>query len=91
MAECGYDGISIEEAVNIAKVKPLVDDVKILGNINSKRTLLFGTPDEVVEEVKTAIGAGVDMVEPGCGFAPGSPTANIKAMVEATKKFGVKA
>jgi len=27
----------------------------------------------------------------GCGFAPGSPTANIKAMVEATKKFGIKA
>lgn len=91
MADCGYHGISIEEAVNVAKIKPLVGDVKILGNINSKRTLLFGTQDEVANEVKVAIKAGVDMVEPGCGIAPQTPTSNIKAMVEAAKKFGVKA
>jgi [methyl-Co(III) methanol-specific corrinoid protein]:coenzyme M methyltransferase len=91
MADSGYDGLSIEEAVNIAKVKPLVGNVKILGNISSKRTLLFGTLDEVADEVKAAINAGVDMVEPGCGIAPPTPTANIEAMVEAAKKFGVKA
>jgi len=90
MAECGYHGISIEESVNIAKIKPLVGNVKILGNINSKRTLLFGKPEDVEAEVKVAIASGVDFVEPGCGFAPRTPTRNIKAMVEATKKYGAK-
>ncbi|MGQ9469824.1 MAG: MtaA/CmuA family methyltransferase [Nitrososphaerales archaeon] len=36
MAECGYNGISVEESVDIAKIKPLVGDVKILGNVSSK-------------------------------------------------------
>jgi [methyl-Co(III) methanol-specific corrinoid protein]:coenzyme M methyltransferase len=76
MAECGYDGISIEEVVDIVKAKPFVGDVKILSNISSKLTLLFGTTDQIMVEVKEAIEASEDIVEPGCGFAPGTPTAN---------------
>jgi len=90
MAKCGYHGISIEESVDVAKAKPLVGNVKILGNISSKKTLLFGTPDEVKEECRRAIEAGVDLLEPGCGFAPGTPLANIRAMVEAAKEYGRK-
>lgn len=41
MAECGYHGISLEETVNIAKAKSLVGDVKILGNVSSRETLLL--------------------------------------------------
>ena len=85
MAETGFDGISIEEAVNVAEVKPLVGNVKILGNVSSKNTLVFGSPEEVKKEARNALEAGVDFLEPGCGFSPLTTIEHIKAMVEAVK------
>ncbi|MFX0201780.1 MAG: MtaA/CmuA family methyltransferase, partial [Candidatus Hodarchaeota archaeon] len=61
MAECGYHGISIEEAVDIAKAKSILGDVKILGNLSSKETLLFGAPEDVKAKAKKIIEAGVDL------------------------------
>lgn len=91
MGECGYDGISIEETVNITQAKSEVKDgVKILGNISSSDTLVNGTPEDVEEEVKSAIEQGVDLLEPGCGISPIAPLENVKAMVEATKEYGEK-
>jgi [methyl-Co(III) methanol-specific corrinoid protein]:coenzyme M methyltransferase len=90
MSECGYHGISIEEAVDIAKAKSVIGDVKILGNVSSKETLLFGNPEEVKAEAKKAIESGVDLLEPGCGIAPSTPLANVKAFVKAAKEFGWK-
>jgi [methyl-Co(III) methanol-specific corrinoid protein]:coenzyme M methyltransferase len=88
LAECGYDGISVAETVNIAKIKPIVGEVKILGNVSSKTTLTQGSPKEVQSEVKKAIEGGADLIEPSCGIPPETPTANIKAMVEAVKTYG---
>ncbi len=87
MVESGFDGISIEEAVNIANIKPLVGDVKILGNVSSKKTLVFGTPAEVKAEAIKAIEAGADLLEPGCGISSVVPLANVKAFVEAAKEY----
>lgn len=86
MAETGFDGISIDEAVDVAKIKPLVGNVKILGNVSSKSTLVFGSPKDVKKEARKALEAGVDFLEPGCGFSPITPIDNIKAMVEAVKE-----
>ncbi len=88
LVECGYDGISVDETVNIARIKPIVGDVKILGNVSSKRTLTSGSPEEVEAEVKKAIEDGAHLIEPSCGIPPETPTINIKAMVEAVKNFG---
>jgi [methyl-Co(III) methanol-specific corrinoid protein]:coenzyme M methyltransferase len=88
LAECGYDGISVDETVNIARIKPIVGDAKILGNISSKKTLTSGSPEEVRAEVKKAIEDGANLIEPSCGIPPDAPTANIRAMVEAVKEFG---
>ncbi len=90
LAECGYDGISVDPSVNIARVKPIVGDVKILGNVDSKRTLTSGSPEEVRAEVKRAIEGGADLIEPSCGIPPEAPTTNIRAMVEAVKEFGTR-
>ncbi len=87
LVECGYDGVSVDETVNIARIKDIVGDVKILGNISSKKTLTSGSPEEVSAEVKKAIGDGADLIEPSCGIPPDAPTINIKAMVEAVKEF----
>jgi len=88
--ECGYDGISIEEAVDISKVKPLAGDVKILGNVSSKGHMVMGKPDAVKEETLKALDAGVDLLEPGCGISPPAPLANVKAMAEALEEWVAK-
>jgi len=85
MVESGFDGISIDEAVDITKIKPLVGTTKILGNLSSKSTLVFGSPEDVKKEAKKALESGVNFLEPGCGFSPITPISNIKAMVEAAK------
>jgi [methyl-Co(III) methanol-specific corrinoid protein]:coenzyme M methyltransferase len=87
MVETGFDGISIEEIVDISRIKPLVGNVKILGNVSSKKTLIFGSPSQVKEEARKALEAGVDLLEPGCGISPITPLENIKALVEAVKEF----
>lgn len=83
--QTGFDGISID--TDVTHLKPLAKDVKILGNVSSKKTLAFGSTDEVKAECKTALDAGVDLLEPCCGFSPITPTENIKAMVEARDEF----
>jgi [methyl-Co(III) methanol-specific corrinoid protein]:coenzyme M methyltransferase len=88
LAECEYDGVSVDETVNIARVKPIVGEVKILGNISSKTTLTSGTPEEVRAEVKKAIEDGADLIESSCGVPPETPTVNIRAMVDAVREFG---
>jgi len=89
MVETGFDGISIEEDLDIAKIKPLVGDVKILGNVSSKGALVMGDPDQVEAEARRALEAGVDLLEPGCGVSPITPIDNIKAMVKAATSKSV--
>jgi [methyl-Co(III) methanol-specific corrinoid protein]:coenzyme M methyltransferase len=90
LAACGFDGISVAETVDIAKIKPIVGEVKIIGNVSSKVTLTKGSPKEVESEVRKAIDGGADLVEPSCGIPPETPTANIKAMAEAVKTYGTQ-
>jgi [methyl-Co(III) methanol-specific corrinoid protein]:coenzyme M methyltransferase len=107
MAATGFDGLSVEEKVDISRAKEEIkgggktirvggrtmsmgggDKVpKIIGNISSSETLFRGSPDQVEEEVKKVLEAGVDIIAPSCGLAPGSPLKNIKAMVEARNEF----
>ncbi len=87
MAEIGFEGISIEQE-DLAALKPLVADTKILGNVSSKKTLPFGSPDDVKAEAQRALKAGADLVEPSCGIPTIAPIANVKALVEAVKETG---
>jgi len=89
MAETGFDGLSVAEEADIASIKPLVGHAKILGNVSSKKILVFDSPDDVKAEARRALEAGVDLLEPGCGISPITPLENIKAMVEARNEFYV--
>ena len=86
MAETGFDGLSIE-IKDIASIKSIVGDVKILGNVSSKDTLIFGSKEKVKAEAIKALEDGVDLLEPSCGISPTVPLENIKAIVEAAKEF----
>lgn len=92
----GIDGCHpIERAANmdIAEIKKRYGDrITIAGNINNKTTLVTGTPQDVIEEVKETI----RVAAPGGGFIMTSdhsihddvPNENVFAMIEATKKYG---
>jgi [methyl-Co(III) methanol-specific corrinoid protein]:coenzyme M methyltransferase len=88
MAETGFHALSVEEKVNIKEAKATIGPKPVLvGNVSSAKTLLMGTPAEVEEEARAAIEAGVDVLAPGCGIAPHTPLVNIRALVEAVKKY----
>ncbi len=92
MVETGANAIAIDERTSIIKTREVIDRIKpgvpILGNIPSQ-TLLFQGPVEKIEAaVKMVIEAGIDIVSPGCDFWIKIPTEHIKALVDATIKYG---
>ncbi|MDK2876953.1 MAG: [methyl-Co(III) methanol/glycine betaine-specific corrinoid protein]:coenzyme methyltransferase [Archaeoglobaceae archaeon] len=88
MAECGFNGLSIEEEVNVSKARGIVgDDVTLIGNISAKQTLPFGKPEQVKAEALKALQSGVDILAPGCGLPPITPIQNVVAIVQAAKEW----
>lgn len=89
MADCKFNGISMEEKVgDIKGAKEIVGDrAIIIGNISSPFVILSGVPDNVKAAAKLALESGIDVLAPGCGIAPKSPTENIKALVEARDEY----
>jgi len=91
MAETGANGISVDHEVEIAYAKMVCHGkAAVLGNICPSTTLLKGSPQEVTSATMRCLEAGTDAVAPGCGLALETPLANLKAMVEATKRFGIR-
>ncbi len=94
--ELGIDGIHPLQrtaGMDLARVKAQYGDrVCIVGNIDSSRTLPYGTPAEVEAEVREAIAVAA----PGSGYIlasdhslhDGIPVANIRAMFDAARKYG---
>jgi [methyl-Co(III) methanol-specific corrinoid protein]:coenzyme M methyltransferase len=88
LSECGFEAISIEEKASIKAAKEAIGGrARLIGNVSPSRTLLFGTPDAVKAEAKRCLSAGVDILAPGCGIAPRTPLANIRALVEARDEW----
>ncbi|KKH45947.1 methylcobamide:CoM methyltransferase MtaA [Methanosarcina sp. 1.H.A.2.2] len=88
LSECGFEAISIEEKASIKAAKEAIGGrARLIGNVSPSRTLLFGTPADVKAEAKQCISAGVDILAPGCGIAPRTPLANIRALVEARDEW----
>ncbi|ADE35546.1 methylcobamide:CoM methyltransferase MtaA [Methanohalophilus mahii] len=88
LANCGFEGISIEESVSVAEAKSQIGSRTILiGNISTTNTLLYSTPEEVEEEAFKCLEEGVDILAPGSGLAPETPVVNIRAMEQARDKY----
>lgn len=88
LSECGFEAISIEEKVSVKAAKEAIGDrARLIGNVSPSGTMLFGTPDVVKAEAKECLSAGVDILAPGCGIAPRTPLANIRALVEARDEW----
>ena len=90
IADIGFDAISVKQSVDIARIKPIVGDTKILGNIESKVVLTHGTVEEVRAVARKALEAGVTVLEPSCGLEALMPLNNIKVLVEEARNFKLK-
>ncbi len=92
MVECGATAIAIDETDSMSDARNIVNKIKpgypIIGNISPKELLLEGTPEQISESVKNIIQEGVSLVAPGCDLVLETPTENLCAMVEATRKYG---
>jgi [methyl-Co(III) methanol-specific corrinoid protein]:coenzyme M methyltransferase len=88
MANSGFDGLSIEEKVDIRYAKQIIGERSaIIGNISPSSTLLGKSPDSIKKEAKQCIEDGIDILAPGCGLAPHTSIENLKAFVAARDEY----
>ncbi len=88
MANSGFEGLSIEEKVNIKYAKEVIGDrACLIGNVAPVDILLSSGPSEVKVQARMCIENGVDILAPGCGLAPHTPTRNLKALVSARDEY----
>lgn len=92
ISECGFQGISIEEKVtDLRAAKKLVGGkTSLIGNLSSSGIMLNGTCEEIKTEAKKCLEEGIDILAPGCGIAPKTPTKNIRALIEARDEYYIK-
>ena len=82
----GYDAYHFEwqndpkQAVEAAR-----GEISLLGGISNIEGLLQGTPDDVYQQARYNIEAGVDSVGPECAISLQTPIANLKAIVAAAE------
>ncbi len=91
MLSSGFNGISVEEAVDMEEAQQLRADLDtetvMVGNISTSQTLFSKPTDEVKAEVKEALRKGVNVLAPSCGIAPKSRLANLQAFVEGRNEY----
>ncbi|MBC7085683.1 MAG: MtaA/CmuA family methyltransferase [Methanomethylovorans sp.] len=88
MADSGFEGLSIEEKVNLSYASQIVGGrACLIGNISPVLTLLQKSPGQIKEEAKKCIENGVGILAPGCGIAPHTSIENIRAFVAARDEY----
>ena len=85
-ASTGVDAYHFEWAIDSQEaVKRVGDRISLVGNINNARTLLQGTPEDVYQQARYAIAAGVNIIGPECAIPLSTPLENLRAIVEAVR------
>ncbi|BBL65462.1 methylcobamide:CoM methyltransferase MtaA [Methanosarcina mazei] len=88
LADSGFEGISIEEKVEVSFAKRIVGDrIRLIGNVSPSDTLLMKGTEEVIIEARACLEDGIDILAPGCGLAPHTPLGNIKALLRARDEY----
>jgi [methyl-Co(III) methanol-specific corrinoid protein]:coenzyme M methyltransferase len=60
-------------------------DVILMGGVDTANVLFMKDPDTVKQGCEESIADGIQILAPGCAVAPGTPTANLLAMLEVAK------
>jgi MtaA/CmuA family methyltransferase len=85
--EAGFDGYHFEWQVDAKEaVRAVNREMSLVGNINNPTTLLRGTPEDVRQQVRYSVAAGVDIIAPECAVPLQTPLRNLRAIVEAAQE-----
>ena len=85
-ARTGVDAYHFEWAIDSKEaVQRVGDRISLVGNVNNARTLLQGTPEDVYQQARYAIEAGVNIIGPECAIPLSTPLENLKAIVAAAR------
>ncbi len=93
LADMNISTFSVDNCEDMGELKEAMGDkVCIVGNIDPVSIIRNGTIEDVYASVKSCIEKAADspngyMVGSGCDIPSGAPIENIKAVVEATKKY----
>ncbi len=83
-SQAGFDAYHFEWILDAKKVVEQVGErISLVGCISCAQELFSGTPEQVYEQARYAIAAGVDIIAPECAIALETPLANLKAIVAA--------
>ena len=85
--EAGFDGYHFEWQVDAKMAVQVVNhEMSLVGNVANKDVLFGGTPEDVYEQARYSIEAGIDILAPECAVPLQTPIANLKAIVKAAKE-----
>ncbi|RQD82374.1 MtaA/CmuA family methyltransferase [Methanosalsum natronophilum] len=88
MAITGFEGLSIEEKVNTKYANDVIGKrACLIGNVAPVDILLSSQPSDVIKDAQRCMDDGVNILAPGCGLAPHTPTKNLKALVYARNEY----
>ncbi len=81
LSDLGEDCLSAEASSDReGYVETVGGNCRLLGAINPVRTLLEGTPKEVLESARQSADAGFDLVGPECGVPPRTSNENLMVL-----------
>jgi [methyl-Co(III) methanol-specific corrinoid protein]:coenzyme M methyltransferase len=79
----GTLAFSFEEKVEVKDARQLLGNVVAIGNVAPVRTLLNGSPDDVLREARKCFADGIGLLAPGCAVPPLTRLENLRAMAAA--------
>ena len=83
-AQAGFDAYHFEWQIDARMaVEKVGHQISLVGNINNPQTLYQGTEEEVYQQTRYAIDAGVNIIAPECAIPLATPLKNLKAIVSA--------
>ncbi|AFM24739.1 MtaA/CmuA family methyltransferase [Desulfomonile tiedjei] len=88
MHDTGCAAISLEPKSDTQLARKVVGPSGILiGGVDAATTLFMKSPDVVKDASREQVDMGLDVLAPGCAIAPGTPTANLLAMVQVAEEY----
>lgn len=85
-ADAGFDAYHFEWQVDAGEaVERIGDRMALVGNVNNPQALYQGTPEDVYQQARYAIEAGLDIIGPECAIPLTTPLENLKAIISAVR------
>ena len=86
MGQTGADILSIEPKADARLARGKCgSNIILMGGVDTANTLYMQDAETVKHIAEQSIAEGIQILAPGCSVAPGSPTENLKALVEVAK------